>query len=271
MSDSVITHHTTFVNEVRLHYVTAGQVIRSCCSTAGQRRGINGGRLFLRWLNITPLLLPICAVSGILRNLQLVTTNARVADDIYQLVQKLGFQRSFWSVMIGADRSRMRMPAAHPDDVRRLVILDVPIPGAGLEKIPQASPRGGLWHMSFHGVRDLPEILVAGKEREYLTWFYRTAYNPTAIEEKDIDEYVRCYAAPGGMRAGFEYYRALWTDVEHNTENAKTKLKMPVLALGGKYSFGKRTLTTMQTLAENVEVARSTNAGIGFRRNNQSI
>ena len=82
--------------------------------------------------------------------------------------------------------------------------------------------------------------------------FYRTAYNPTAIEEEDIDEYVRCYAAPGGMRAGFEYYRALWTDVEHNTENAKTKLTMPVLALGGKYSFGKRTLTTMQTLAENV-------------------
>ena len=47
-------------------------------------------------------------------------------------------------------------------------------------------------------------------------------------------------------------YRAFWTDVEHNTGNAKTKLKMPVLALGGKYSFGKRMLTSMQALAENV-------------------
>jgi hypothetical protein len=43
-----------------------------------------------------------------------------------------------------------------------------------------------------------------------------------------------------------------WTAVDHNKENAKTKLKMPVLALRGKYSFGKRTLTSMQALAENV-------------------
>ena len=66
-------------------------------------------------------------------------------------------------------------------------------------------PRGGLWHMSFHGVRDLPEILVAGKRARipHLVLSGR-AYNPTAIEEEDIDEYVRCYAAPGGMRAGFE-------------------------------------------------------------------
>ena len=85
-----------------------------------------------------------------------------------------------------------------------------------------------------------------------MSWFYRTAYNPTAITEEDIDEYVRCYAAPGGMRAGFEYYRAFWDDVAHNTENAKTKLTMPVLALGGKYSFGKQTLRSLQTLAENV-------------------
>jgi pimeloyl-ACP methyl ester carboxylesterase len=136
--------------------------------------------------------------------------------------------------------------------VRRLVILDVAIPGAGLEQIPQASRRGGLWHISFHGVRDLPEVLVAGRERTYLSWFYRTAYNPTAISEEDIDEYVRCYSAPGGMRAGFEYYRAIWDDVDHNKENAKTKLKMPVLALGGKYGFGKRTLSSMQALAEDV-------------------
>jgi len=47
-------------------------------------------------------------------------------------------------------------------------------------------------------------------------------------------------------------YCAFWTDVEHNTENAKTKLKIPVLALGGKYSFGKHTLTSMQAPVENV-------------------
>ena len=71
-------------------------------------------------------------------------------------------------------------------------------------------------------VRDIPETLVEGKEREYLTWFYSNySYNPAAITKEDIDEYVSHYSAPGGMRAGFEYYRALPTDVEQIKEYSK--------------------------------------------------
>jgi pimeloyl-ACP methyl ester carboxylesterase len=54
------------------------------------------------------------------------------------------------------------------------------------------------------------------------------------------------------LRAGFEYYRAIFTDAEHNTENARTQLKMPVLALGGERGFGELTIKSMQRLAENV-------------------
>ena len=85
-------------------------------------------------------------------------------------------------------------------------------------------------------MRDLPEALITGRERLYLAWFYRSAaYHPTAVTEAEIDEYVRCYSAPGALRAGFEYYRAIFTDAEHNTENAKTKLKMPVLVMNGEF------------------------------------
>ncbi len=252
MSTTSLTHHTTVVNDVRLHYVTAGH---------GDPVVLLHGwpQTWYQWRKIIPALAERYAV--IAPDMRGLGDSAKpatgydkrtVADDIYQLVRKLGFQRIF---LVGHDWGgpvSYAYACAHPDDVRRLVILDVPIPGAGLEELPQMSRRGGLWHLSFHNVRDLPEALVAGRERIYLTWFYRTAYNPTAITEEDIDEYVRCYSAPGAMRAGFEYYRALWTDVEHNKEHAKTKLKMPVLALGGKYSFGKRTLTSMQALAEDV-------------------
>ena len=81
-------------------------------------------------------------------------------------------------------------------------------------------------------------MLTAGKEREYLSWFYRYAYNPAAITPADIDEFVSKYSAPGGMRAGFEYYRAFPTTLEQNRDHANVKLQMPVLALGGEYSFG---------------------------------
>ena len=48
---------------------------------------------------------------------------------------------------------------------------------------------------------DVPEMLVEGHEREYLTWFYRHTCNPAAITKEDIDEYVSHYSAPGGMRS----------------------------------------------------------------------
>jgi pimeloyl-ACP methyl ester carboxylesterase len=129
-----------------------------------------------------------------------------------------------------------------------LVILDVPIPGIGPgENIT------GLWWPLFHQTPDLPESLVEGKERMYLSWFYHNfACNPSAITQTDIDEYVSHYSAPGGMRAGFEYYRALSDDVKQNKEYSRVKLPMSVLALGGECSFGTAALDSMRLLATDV-------------------
>ena len=55
-----------------------------------------------------------------------------------------------------------------------------------------------------------------------------------AITQADIDEFVSHYSAPGGMRAGFEYYRAFSQDAEDNKESAANgKLTIPVLVLSG--------------------------------------
>jgi pimeloyl-ACP methyl ester carboxylesterase len=170
------------------------------------------------------------------------------AEDIHQLVAQLGFNDIF---LVGHDLGAFvaySYAAVHPNEVSRLVILDVPITGIG-----SALNLTRLWHIPFHMVRDIPETLVEGKEREYLTWFYRNgAYNPAAITEEDIDEYVSHYSAPGGMRAGFEYYRAFSINEEQNKEYSKVKLPMPVLALGGEYSFGTAALDSMKSLATDV-------------------
>jgi pimeloyl-ACP methyl ester carboxylesterase len=89
-------------------------------------------------------------------------------------------------------------------------------------------------------------------ERKYLTWFYKYTCNPAAITKGDVDEYVSHYSAPGEMRAGFEYYRALFDDVKQNKDYSKVKLPMPVLALGGKCSFGTAALDSMRLLATDV-------------------
>jgi pimeloyl-ACP methyl ester carboxylesterase len=251
MPQPSLQHHTAKANDVLLHYVISGK---------GDPVVLLHGwpQTWYQWRKIIPALAERYTV--IAPDMRGLGDSARpatgydkrtIAEDIYQLVRQLGFERIF---LVGHDWGgpvAYAYACAHPNDVRKLVILDVPIPGAGLEHALAFRPRMA-WHIPFHYVRDLPEALVSGRERTYLTWFYRTAYNPTAIGEEDIDEYVRCYSAPGALRAGFEYYRAIFTDAEHNTENARTRLKMPVLALGGERGFGELTIKSMQRLAENV-------------------
>ena len=85
-----------------------------------------------------------------------------------------------------------------------------------------------------------------------------------AITQAVINEYVSHYSAPGGMRAGFEYYRAFPQGAIQNQNYSKTKLSMPVLGLGGGYIpvFGGNItmpsiIYEMKILAQNVIVPNS--------------
>ena len=127
------------------------------------------------------------------------------------------------------------LAARHPDAVKRLVIVDVSIPGSGAD----FSQGGRRWHHQFHMTPDLPEALTAGREDVYLSWFYRTfAYRPDAITANDLQEYLRTYTQPGAMRAGFAFYRAIGQDVADNERIiAGFKLPMPVLTVAGGVSY----------------------------------
>ena len=90
----------------------------------------------------------------------------------------------------------------------------------------------------------------------------------SAITQADINEYVSHYSAPGGMRAGFEYYRAFPQDAIQNMNYSKTKLTMPVLAMGGGYIpvlGGNITMPSiiygMKILAQNVQGIKVPNSG----------
>jgi pimeloyl-ACP methyl ester carboxylesterase len=243
------SHHMATVNGIQMHYVIGGQ---------GDPIVLLHGwpQTWYEWRHIMPALAKNYTVivpdlRGLGDSSKPVTgyDGKTVAEDIYQLVAQLGFKEDIF--LVGHDLGALvaySYAAAHPSEVRGLVILDVPITGIG-----PALNLTRLWHIPFHMVRDIPETLVEGKEREYLSWFYRNgAYNPAAITKEDIDKYVSHYSAPGGMRAGFEYYRAFPIDAEQIKEYSKVKLPMPVLALGGEYSFRTAPLVSMQSISTNV-------------------
>ena len=122
-------------------------------------------------------------------------------------------------------------------DVSHLVVVDAFIPGTGVFDRLRSDPR--VWHIAFHGARDVSEMLVAGRERAYLQYFYGARIaDPSAISAADLDRYVAAYSAPGAMRAGFEVYRAFDQDAVDNRAALEQhgKLSLPVLAVGGAIS-----------------------------------
>jgi pimeloyl-ACP methyl ester carboxylesterase len=157
------------------------------------------------------------------------------ASDIHELVSGLGFNTTY---VIGHDigaQTAYSYASSHPNNVSKLVVIDYVFPGLFTNE-SFAEP----WWFSFHRALDLPEALVADNEREYLSWFYRQlAYNPYSIDEAAIDEYVSQYSAPGGMRSGFEYFRASSIDATANNETSRSNLTTPILAVSGEVSpFG---------------------------------
>jgi pimeloyl-ACP methyl ester carboxylesterase len=180
-----------------------------------------------------------------------------VADDMYRLVRQLGFTSIR---LLGHDfgaNVAYAYTASHRGEVSKLALLDVGLLDSGIENYPMLpKQQNSLWWFPFHNVKDLPEQLVAGKEELYLRWFYEnSAFNKVAFTKEDISEFVRCYSSPGGMRAGFEYYRAIALDVKQNLEQVKTKLTLPVLALGGEKSFGMAVYESWKAAAENIRGA----------------
>ena len=97
-----------------------------------------------------------------------------------------------------------------------------------------------IWHVNFFHVRDFPEMLITGREKLFWsTWMKNETYDPSAIDETAVDEWVRCSSAPGGLRAIFEVYRATFKNIEDCTRWGKKKLAMPVLTIGSQYFVGE--------------------------------
>jgi hypothetical protein len=148
--------------------------------------------------------------------------------------------------------------ALYPDKVERLVVMDAPIPGIAPWDDIVRNP--ALWHFSFNGPD--AERLVQGRERIYLDRIWNAfSGDPHKPDEVTRAYYAAQYAQPGAMRAGFAHFTAFSQDVEDNKVFQRTKLTMPVLAVGGEKSFGATEAVVMRNAATNVREAVVPGAG----------
>lgn len=186
---------------------------------------------------------------------------ATLAAEIHGLVEALALTADGPIDVVGHDVGAW-IGHAHaadwPDDVRRLAVFDAALPGISPPPPPGiASPQANArtWHFGFNRLDDLPELLLEGKERAFLTWLFRSkAVRPWTIAPADLDEYVRVNAAPGATRAALAYYRhALGPEgLAQSRARAQRRLAMPVLAVGADAGVGSILIETMRLVADDV-------------------
>lgn len=239
------------VNGTRLHYLVAGSgdpvvLLHGYAETSHM------------WLPLVPNLAASHTVIAVdLRGAgQSATppdgyTKTAMAQDIHALTQKLGLQRIR---IVGHDIGLMvayAFAAQYPGEVDRIVLMDAFLPGVG--KWRDVWLMRDLWHFHFYG--KTPLALVHGRERIYFEHFWNDfAANPAhSIPDRDRRFYAKAYARPGGMRAGFEYFRAFEKDAEDFARFAQKPLPMPMLVLTGEKASGEFLIEQGRLVATNVE------------------
>jgi pimeloyl-ACP methyl ester carboxylesterase len=275
MADSVIladhagtrlTHGRPRVNGVEIHYAIGG---------AGEPVFLLHGvpKTMSYWRHLVPLLTPhytVVAVDnrgfgGSERPLAGYDT-ATMAGDIAGLATYLGFERfrvagEDWGAAIA-----YAVAAFHRPRVRQLVFQETLLPGLpppGERELSLAPDDGRTgWHFSFFSLPNLPELLLAGRERPFWTYFARRQmWDPSALTEDDIDEMVRSVEQPGGTRAILEMYRARQTDAEQNRPHYADPISCPVLAVGGQAYLGEAVSRQLAQVASDVHGAVITESG----------
>jgi pimeloyl-ACP methyl ester carboxylesterase len=172
----------------------------------------------------------------------------QMAEDLHLLItHHLGIKDKIH--VVGHDIGGMiafAYASRYPDDVASVIWGECPLPGTSCYEDIKGTT--DVFHFVFHQVPDLPEFLIAGKEREYCKHFYdKHIYNTAGIDDEALDHYALMYSQPGAIRAGLEVYRAFEKDAEENKQWLKDngKLKVPSLLMGGEESMLTKLSETM--------------------------
>jgi pimeloyl-ACP methyl ester carboxylesterase len=239
------------VNSVRLHYLVAGKgdpvvLLHGYAETSHMWRP-----LMAELANNHTAIAPDLRGAGQSSTPAYGYTKAAMARDIHALVRKLGCERIR---IVGHDIGLMvayAYAAQYPSEVDRIALMDAFLPGVGNWR--DVWLMRDLWHFHFYG--KTPLALVHGRERIYFEHFWNDfAADPAhSVPVRDRRIYAKAYARPGGMRAGFEYFRSFEKDAKDFALFAETPLSMPMLVLTGEKASGDFLIQQGRLVATNVE------------------
>jgi pimeloyl-ACP methyl ester carboxylesterase len=230
-----VTHHTAAVNGTELHYVSAGH--------AGSPILLVHGFPESWWAfhKLIPLLAETHRVFAVdLRgfgdssNAEGDYSSTTSAEDLHQLIAHLDVGPVHLTGQDISGGTVFRLAATHPEHVLSFTAIEMGLEGFGLEGLADVT-HGGSWHIGVLAAPGIPNLLLAGREREFLSdWAFpaMTAVQGS-ITDEDVAEFVRVYARPNGWRGAVGLYTSMLAEGDDlKTLATSNPLTVPVLAVG---------------------------------------
>jgi pimeloyl-ACP methyl ester carboxylesterase len=184
-----------------------------------------------------------------------------LANDFRQLVRQCDFGNDRPVFLVAHDMGAhpaLLWAADKPEEIAGLLYMEVP---TMLEEFlaktivytPEAMQKGSMWWWILPLAPGVPERLIVGKEREFLTWFYDGAtYDPSSISETSIQETLRTFSGREGVLGSLGLYRAAFKTIEQTTPLKTKKIETPILALGGEKALGAKVAEMVKSVASSV-------------------
>lgn len=249
-------HLTRTVGDLRFHSVEEGDAGPVVLLLAGWPQ------TWYAWRRVIPLVSGRCRVIAL--DLKGQGESSLALDSDFSIESVAGEVASFLEaastepvVLVGHDVGAWVAYAfsiLHPEWLRSTLLLDAALIGLVPDLAFLPRPGSRTWQFNFHAMEDLPEWLTAGREREYLGWFFRTkTVVPQAIVDEDLEVYVEAYTRPGAMTAGFEYYRAVERNRAFALDHRAHRFARPLRVWGGEHATGVNFLNSLQACDPAVE------------------
>src|ERR1700676_2757583 len=211
-----ITHHRAEVNGTGLHYAAAG--------TSGSPVLLVHGFPETWWAfrKLIPLLAASHRVFAVdLRgfgdsdNEPGEYDSTTSAEDLHGLIGQLGVGPVHLTGQDISGATVFRLATTHPQDVLSFTAIEMGLPGFGLEMLADVT-HGGTWYIGVLAAPGIPEMLLTGREREFLAGYaYPTmCATPGAISDQDVDEFTRTFARPDGFAGASGLHRSMLNEGE---------------------------------------------------------
>jgi pimeloyl-ACP methyl ester carboxylesterase len=181
-----------------------------------------------------------------------------LAEEFRTLVRQIGFGKGKPLFLAAHDMGAppaLLWAADHPEEVSGLVYMECPVMlDELLSEIivfkPKQMEKGSMWWWILPLAPGVPERLIVGREREFLTWFYQGATeDPGSIDEDAIQETLRTFAGVEGVLGSMGVYRTAFTTMKQTGQLLHNKVKVPVLAIGGEKGLGSKVEQMVKSVA----------------------